>query len=578
MKKRVPVLKDGKVLRDENGNVLEFNAVNQEELDGKIDVPQVAKVGEVLTVEEIDADGKPTKWKTAPAAAEQVQPDWAQNDPAAVDYVRNRPGGYTAYDIKTLINDTFAAKPYQTPNAEIIAGMKYEVGIEGENDLENPDDLTEHVGVKETITESGQTADIVRIGSHSYSELMADDVKNAWLIGTANGITMVCAKGDYVDKGIYVRGPAARLVKIPESMLDMRDTRAAIEKAQDTADAAQTTANTADTKADGMKNDVYNARENASIARNDVNKLLTTRTFSVDNYRLVIGQEKYAAYGYAINSYNSATGETKELVNFSPQGIHYGGSVEVQYAVFGPQTFQLGTYGKTSCARIGIQGSAGAADSTALELKDYETSKSVKLAADGTFSVGSKLLLFNGTNIEDFWVTLRGVKTPERDSDAANKKYVDAKVAAKSLQWVTVHSSTLTEETTKIVVSTDTDGKAIADYNPVGLTLIVSTPADATQTDNNGAPWVYPSATKADNAIRVIGSIAGWKTVARNNVFAFCGGSSAMTCTGNVNIQLATYKIDGYSLDGVKAMLNGDANHFPVGTHVEVSILCEVTE
>ena len=66
MRKRVPVLKDGKVLRDENGNVLEFNAVNQEELDRKIDAPQTAQVGEVLTVEEVDDDGKPTKWKTAP--------------------------------------------------------------------------------------------------------------------------------------------------------------------------------------------------------------------------------------------------------------------------------------------------------------------------------------------------------------------------------------------------------------------------------------------------------------------------------------------------------------------------------
>lgn len=146
----------------------------------------------------------------------------------------------------------------------------------------------------------------------------------------------------------------------------------------------------------------------------------------------------------------------------------------------------------------------------------------------------------------------------------------------KSLKWVTVHASTLTEETTEIVVSTDADGKAIADYNPVGLALIVSTPADATQTDNNGAPWVYPSATKADNAIRVIGSIAGWKTIARDNVFLFSGGSSAMTCTGNMNAQLTTYKIDGYALDGVTAMLNGNTNHFPVGTHVEVAILCEV--
>ena len=169
------------------------------------------------------------------------------------------------------------------------------------------------------------------------------------------------------------------------------------------------------------------------------------------------------------------------------------------------------------------------------------------------------------------------VKAVDADGKITETEAVDMPTQ-KTLKWITVHSSDLTEETTEIVVSADPTGKAIADYNPVGLTLIISTPADATQTDNNGAPWVYPSATKRDNSIRVIGSIAGWKTTARDSVFAFYGGSSAMTCTGNVNIQLATYKIDGYALDGVTAFLNGNTNHFPVGTHVEVAILCEVQE
>ena len=167
------------------------------------------------------------------------------------------------------------------------------------------------------------------------------------------------------------------------------------------------------------------------------------------------------------------------------------------------------------------------------------------------------------------------VKAVDADGKITETEAVDMPMQ-KTLKWITVHSSDLTEETTEIVVSADQTGKAIADYNPVGLTLIISTPADATQTDNNGAPWVYPSATKKDNVIRVIGSIAGWKTTARDSVFAFYGGSSAMTCTGNLNVPLATYKIDGYALDGVTAMLNGNTNHFPVGTHVEVAILCEV--
>ena len=167
------------------------------------------------------------------------------------------------------------------------------------------------------------------------------------------------------------------------------------------------------------------------------------------------------------------------------------------------------------------------------------------------------------------------VKAVDADGKITETETVDMP-SQKALKWVTVHSSDLTETKRELIISTDIDGKSIADYNPVGLTLIISTPADATQTDNNGTPWVYPSATKKDNSIRAMGSIAGWKTTARDNVFAFYGGSSAMTCTGNVNMQLATYKIDGYALDGVTTMLNGNTNHFPVGTHVEVAILCEV--
>lgn len=57
--------------------------------DKKIDAPQTAAVGEVLTVEEIGEDGKPTKWK-AVDMPEQVQANWNQNDSTQPDYVKNR--------------------------------------------------------------------------------------------------------------------------------------------------------------------------------------------------------------------------------------------------------------------------------------------------------------------------------------------------------------------------------------------------------------------------------------------------------------------------------------------------------
>lgn len=57
-------------------------------LAGKIDAPQVAQVGEVLTVEEVDAEGKPKKWKTQ--AVQTEPPDWNENDPTKPGYVKNR--------------------------------------------------------------------------------------------------------------------------------------------------------------------------------------------------------------------------------------------------------------------------------------------------------------------------------------------------------------------------------------------------------------------------------------------------------------------------------------------------------
>lgn len=57
-------------------------------LENKIDAPQVAKVGEVLTAEEVDADGKPKKWKTQ--TVETAPPDWNENDPTKPGYIENR--------------------------------------------------------------------------------------------------------------------------------------------------------------------------------------------------------------------------------------------------------------------------------------------------------------------------------------------------------------------------------------------------------------------------------------------------------------------------------------------------------
>ena len=52
-------------------------------------VPRVAtaSAGDILLVKSVDENGVPTEWK----AAEQVQPDWTQNDASKPDYIKNKP-------------------------------------------------------------------------------------------------------------------------------------------------------------------------------------------------------------------------------------------------------------------------------------------------------------------------------------------------------------------------------------------------------------------------------------------------------------------------------------------------------
>lgn len=160
--------------------------------------------------------------------------------------------------------------------------------------------------------------------------------------------------------------------------------------------------------------------------------------------------------------------------------------------------------------------------------------------------------------------------------DASGKPTEWEAAEEKTLKWIKVHESTLTENTNTISVGADESGKELQEYNPIGIALVVSTPADATQTDNNGQVWVYPQKNMGDNMNRIIGTIAAWKTVGRDSIWLWQGGSTALAYNGNNNGASPVYKINNYVMNGVYCLVRGDGNHLPAGTRVEVSILCEV--
>lgn len=67
-----------------------------------ITITDTAEVGEVLTVEEVDSEGKPTKWKTE-KPTEQKQADWEQADTIDASYIKNKPTIPDAAQIDTTL-------------------------------------------------------------------------------------------------------------------------------------------------------------------------------------------------------------------------------------------------------------------------------------------------------------------------------------------------------------------------------------------------------------------------------------------------------------------------------------------
>ena len=128
----------------------------------KIDAPQAAQAGEVLTVEEVDEDGKPKKWKTSPAAAKQKQADWNQNDETAADYVKNRPF-YSKLEKQTFVID--AGKQASFYGIAINNGDRVDITVDGQVTSIIANDAT-YSGVQYTYI--GDTIEELFSGTGSY--------------------------------------------------------------------------------------------------------------------------------------------------------------------------------------------------------------------------------------------------------------------------------------------------------------------------------------------------------------------------------------------------------------------------
>ena len=140
------------------------------------------------------------------------------------------------------------------------------------------------------------------------------------------------------------------------------------------------------------------------------------------------------------------------------------------------------------------------------------------------------------------------------------------------LSWIEVVDITTAEQTQKLTISVDKDGRPISQYNALWMVFSILFPADATQTSANGAPWIYPFPKTGESAYRYIATVSGWKTIERTLTYAWAGlpripWSSAMAGQTIFGVN------DPDFLSGLCVYLPSSSDHIPAGTRVRIAVL-----
>ena len=141
------------------------------------------------------------------------------------------------------------------------------------------------------------------------------------------------------------------------------------------------------------------------------------------------------------------------------------------------------------------------------------------------------------------------------------------------LQWIEVVDITTEEQTQKLTISVDKDGRPISQYNALWMVFSILFPADASQTSTNGTAWIYPFPKIGENAYRYIASVSGWKTVTRTLTYAWAGLPRLAWSSAMAGQMIFGTDGDPDFLSGLCMYLSSSGDHIPVGTRVRIAVL-----
>ena len=165
------------------------------------------------------------------------------------------------------------------------------------------------------------------------------------------------------------------------------------------------------------------------------------------------------------------------------------------------------------------------------------------------------------------------IKVKAVDADGKPTAWDAVDMAGDGVEWYEVIDTETAEVVNDLMITTDKNGRPISGYHALAMVLCFMIPADSTQTSANGSVWVYPVVNNdLPHGLRVIQTIATWKSISRTRNYLYTGSNRAMFVSSDGGLSV----FDGSYNDvfnGVRLYVHEAGDHLPIGTKVRCLVL-----
>ena len=143
------------------------------------------------------------------------------------------------------------------------------------------------------------------------------------------------------------------------------------------------------------------------------------------------------------------------------------------------------------------------------------------------------------------------------------------------LSWHLVADLTVAEAVTDVVITEDTEGNTILQYEPIAVGIWIYIPADDTQSGTNGSLWFWVNGQNS-TAYRTIVTLNNWKTRDwRRGVFTFGTEKAAFTAFSGSSPDMMPLWPNEYGsmFDKITLHVHQTGDHIPAGSEIRVLVL-----